>query len=201
MARRPPDRTVLEEIRKLRANLTSSQFQPLHTGLGIGRVRPVMAKHPTPTPSPSPSPVQENRVADRLPPLPADVMRPPQAPPSIAATPMPKARKIQAPKNRFQGFLKRASMWGIDALVVGMTLLVGMMALELYAGAGPSALLIKNLPRTLPFMVVRELGPLRTLVGLAIVLVLYWLFFRVFAGGTLGEYVVGRRGARKTEKA
>ncbi len=208
MSRRPPDKTVLDEVRRLRSQLDSRRFQPLNSGLGLGRVRPAAPKKqpqsvPPPPPQAAPyahtaevpsSPSAAEHSVTRtvmphgLPPVPPIPTTIPSSVPTIE-TPL-----VTRPKKSRGWFM----IYACDAAIVSATLLTGALSVELLTGTEIFPLNWQSVQSSIPAVVLRELGYARSAIGFLILFIVYWLFFRIVAGSTLGEFFV-KAGVRRRE--
>lgn len=207
MSRRPPDKTVLDEVRRLRSQLDPRRFQPLHSGLGLGRVRPAAPKQPQSVPTPPPrvasfANTAEVSSASRAYEQPMPRTAPPSGLPPLPPLPTTISSTVASVETPLVTRPKKSRGWfmiyACDAAIVAATLLTGALSVELLTGTEIFPLNWQSIQASLPAMVVRELGYARSAIGFLILFIVYWLFFRIVAGSTLGEFFI-KAGVRRRE--
>lgn len=206
MSRRHNDFATLEEIRRLQANLVREQFQPLSTGFGLGQVVPrtvksaelkhsagaqaaaAIASLVPPTSQLTPPTVTEKneKHSSSSAPAPKVVSEP-------TSTVTPTSLITSGPK-----FWRRGMAVVIDGIFVTASIVGGLLAMDRILGHH-SSLSLTELSRSLPMILLQQLGVERSLIGLGIAFIVYWLFFRLVAGATIAEFLLRTRLALKAE--
>jgi hypothetical protein len=175
------------DLLRLKSELRPENFRALHQPLGLGTVRSDPLKAPT-MPFPHLTPMKADaKDAEKRPYMPGL----PQSMPTTlvdAIGPLPPLGK--GPRTRLQSALRFAMVHALDLAFVCLCLSLGLILLSWVVDPLHVSLDLNTLKQASPLQFLQKLQTLAVIVGIYTAFVLYWIFFKVVSGTTLGETCV-----------
>ena len=193
------DRLLKDAMRELSESLDAQRIEPLHSGIGIGKLRPIQApwtpvlQSQPPAHSVAPTTVPgPHRLQGKSKSAPAKAIPRLDRPPVAQMVPtFPKnsfATTKRPDNNFFSQSLRLVMAHVIDICVIVGTLVVGVLLLQMlfsdqhpFAGRAAMTQILLQTSKDLGWPIL-----LGTIYGL---FVAYWMFFKILAGYTIGQFI------------
>lgn len=179
------------ELLRLKSELRPENFRVLHQPLGLGTLRADLGQtspfpHLAPMAQPTPAdPWLETQAQEKNKARPTS--RGMQPPPSLlSAEGLPSARS-KAPSSGLASYARFALVHILDLSFVCLCLSLGLILLSWVVDPQHLSFDLGTLKQASPLQFLQNLQTLALVLGVYTAFVLYWIFFKVVSGSTLGE--------------